>query len=88
MLPWKRRSKRRKNRGHKACMECGSGRLDRVRMWDGPVTYEHNTFASHVCMDCGWSGIPVIFNTEEERQRFQDELEKNKKKGKGGRRDH
>ena len=39
---------------------------------------------SYYCLDCGHSGIPIYFSTEEERQRFKEELAGEKEKIKDG----
>ena len=58
-----------------ACMSCGSRKIQRKRLFDGPVVYEHDTAETRVCLDCGASGIPLIFSSEEERKRFASEKE-------------
>ena len=60
----------------KACMYCGSDDISRKQLFEGPVVYTHNAMDSIYCAACGKSGVPMLFDTEDERESFERELAK------------
>ena len=76
MMPAFRNRRRKRPRGKqfRACMGCGSGNLEKVRYFDGPVTYDHDTAEAYVCSECGRTGIPCLFDTEQDRERFRKNI--------------
>ena len=83
MIPFFRNRRRRRPRGlqYLACMMCGSADLEKVRHFDGPVTYDHDTAEAHRCHACGHTGIPCSFESENEREEFRNGIEKKASKG-------
>lgn len=61
----------------RACLRCGSKRLDIAHMCDG-ITPGID-WSTMVCRDCNWQGIPLEFETEKAYQNFLKGLEKQKK---------
>jgi hypothetical protein len=61
----------------RACLRCGSKRLDIADMCDG-ITPGID-WSTMVCRDCNWQGMPLEFETENAYQRFLKGLEKQKK---------
>ena len=54
-----------------ACPNCGSRRIYQGTMGDGVLT---GYTSRNVCRNCGYQGIPVIFDTEQEYHKFLHEL--------------
>jgi hypothetical protein len=54
-----------------ACPRCGSTRIFQGTMSDGTIT---GITTRQVCRDCGYQGPPLLFDSEEEYQRFKQEL--------------
>ncbi len=58
-----------------ACPRCGSRNIFQGTMGDGVLT----GYADRdVCKDCGYQGMPIIFDSENEYKNFLDELSKDK----------
>ena len=57
-----------------ACMKCGSGRIHSRYMLDGPITYTNESFDTYECEDCGFSGMPMSFDSEKERETYVGKL--------------
>jgi len=51
----------------KACPNCGSRRIYQGRMGDGVLT---GYTSRDVCRDCGYQGMPIIFDSEKEYKKF------------------
>ena len=51
----------------KACPKCGSKRIYQGRMRDGVLT---GYTTRDVCRNCGYQGMPIIFDSEEEYKKF------------------
>ena len=51
----------------KACPNCGSRRIYQGRMGDGVLT---GYTSRDVCRDCGYQGMPIIFDSETEYIKF------------------
>jgi hypothetical protein len=58
-----------------ACPRCGSTRIFQGTMSDGTIT---GITTRQVCRDCGYQGPPILFDSEEEYQRFKQELRADK----------
>ena len=58
-----------------ACPMCGSRNIFQGTMGDGVLTGYVNR---DVCKDCGYQGMPIIFDSEDEYKKFLDELSKDK----------
>jgi hypothetical protein len=54
-----------------ACPKCGSTRIFQGTMGDGTIT---GITTRQVCRDCGYQGPPLIFESEEDYQKFRQEL--------------
>lgn len=50
-----------------ACPNCGSRKIFQGRMRDGVLTGYIN---KNVCRDCGYQGMPIIFDKENDYKRF------------------
>ena len=57
-----------------ACPLCGSRNIDIADMSDGSAPSLH--WETKVCRDCGWTGVPLEFDSEEEYQRFYGNFDK------------
>ena len=57
----------------KACPKCGSKSILMGRMRDG-ILYGITSW-TEVCRECGYQGMPVIFDSEKEYKKFLKELE-------------
>ena len=56
-----------------ACPNCGSKRIYQGTMGDGVLTgYTYR----QVCRDCGYQGMPIIFDSEEEYKKFLENIPK------------
>ena len=51
----------------KACLNCGSRKIYQGRMGDGVLT---GYTSKDVCRNCGFQGMPIIFDSEEEYKKF------------------
>lgn len=59
-----------------ACPNCGSKRIYQGTMGDGVLTgYTYR----EVCKDCGYQGMPIIFDSEEEYKKFLENIPKKQK---------
>jgi transcription elongation factor Elf1 len=58
-----------------ACPKCGSTHIFQGTMSDGTIT---GITTRQVCRECGYQGPPLIFESEEEYQRFRQELSADK----------
>lgn len=58
-----------------ACPLCGSTKVGTGGIRDGVHPHE---FSKQACKNCGWTGMPLEFDTREKYQRFLDDLRKNK----------
>jgi rRNA maturation protein Nop10 len=50
-----------------ACPNCGSKKIFQGTMGDGVLT---GYTTRSVCKNCGYQGMPIIFDTEENYQKF------------------
>ena len=50
-----------------ACPKCGSRKIYQGRMGDGVLT---GYTSKDVCRNCGFQGMPIIFDSEEEYKKF------------------
>ncbi len=50
-----------------ACPRCGSRRIYQGRMRDGVLT---GYTSRDVCRDCGFQGMPIIFDSEDSYKKF------------------
>jgi len=66
--------RRRKRASVMACARCGSRDFDRPLYFEGPITYEHRSDQLVVCNNCGHEGVPLAFQSEEERERYAGEV--------------
>ena len=57
----------------KACPRCGSTKIFQGTMGDGVLT---GYTSREVCKNCGFQGMPVIFNSEEDYKKFIHEIKK------------
>jgi hypothetical protein len=56
------------------CMGCGSTRLDRKRLFAGPVVFEHEPVETARCLDCGVEAVPLVFRNERALERYRRSL--------------
>ena len=56
-----------------ACARCGSGRVHPKLLVMGPIAGIDSDSRSYICEVCNYEGLPVIFDTEAERARFEQE---------------
>lgn len=63
----------------KACPNCGSRRIYQGRMGDGVLT---GYTSRDVCRNCGYQGMPIIFDSEKEYKKFLESKSLTKKTGK------
>src|SRR3990172_4134109 len=56
-----------------ACARCGSGRVHPKLLVMGPIGGIDSDSRSFLCEACGYDGLPVMFDTEEARARFEAE---------------
>src|SRR3989337_2628436 len=56
-----------------ACARCGSGRVHPKLLVMGPIAGIDSDSRSFLCEACGYDGLPVMFDTEEARARFEAE---------------
>ena len=54
-----------------ACPKCGSRRIFQGNLGDGVLT---GYTSKNVCKNCGFQGMPIIFNTEKDYKNFLQEL--------------
>jgi hypothetical protein len=59
-----------------ACPKCGSRNIFQGRLKDGVLT---GYTSREVCRDCGYTGSPIIFDSEKEYNKFLEGLEKDDK---------
>ncbi len=67
-------------RGIAACARCGSRRVRPKLLVMGPIPGIDSDAYSYICEECRYEAMPVIFDTEEQRAQFQQEIRE-----KGGR---
>jgi hypothetical protein len=59
----------------KACPKCGSRNIAQGTLGEGVLTGYVN---KDVCKDCGFQGMPLIFDSEEDHKKFLEGLSKDK----------
>ncbi len=65
-----------------ACPQCGSRNLMKKYLFEGPITYVHETYETCTCKNCGWEGVPICFHSEKQYTKFLQEMHK-KEEGSG-----
>jgi hypothetical protein len=63
-----------------ACISCGSRNIRSGTISDGVLPGYTNGLVTYVCEDCNHRGLPIIFETEEEYEKFLLALREDKKK--------
>jgi hypothetical protein len=53
-----------------ACINCGSKNIRSGTISDGVLPGYTDGLNTYVCSDCNHRGLPIIFDTEEEYQKF------------------
>ena len=53
-----------------ACISCGSRNIRSGTISDGVLPGYTDALATYVCDDCNHQGLPIVFDTEEEYQKF------------------
>ena len=61
-------------RGIAGCARCGSRRVHPKLLVMGPVPGIDSDAYSYICEDCRYEGMPVIFDTDEQRAQFEKEI--------------
>lgn len=61
----------------KACPRCGSTKIYQGNISDGVLT---GYTSRQVCKNCGFQGMPLIFNDEKDYKKFLTELKRKKPK--------
>jgi len=61
-------------KGVAGCARCGSGRVHPKLLVMGPVPGIDSDAYSYICEDCRYEGMPVIFDTDEQRAQFEKEI--------------
>ena len=56
-----------------ACARCGSGRVRPKLLVMGPIAGIDSDSRSFICESCGYEALPVMFDTEETRAKFEAE---------------
>ena len=56
-----------------ACPKCGSRKIFQGNIGDGVLT---GYTSRNVCKDCGYQGMPLIFDSDEEYEKFLEGLAK------------
>lgn len=56
-----------------ACGQCGSGRVHPKLLMMGPIAGIDSDSRSFVCHACGHEGLPIFFDTEDQRAQFEGE---------------
>jgi RNA polymerase subunit RPABC4/transcription elongation factor Spt4 len=59
----------------KACPNCGSRKIYQGRMGDGVLT---GYTSREVCRNCGYQGMSIIFDSEQEYKKFLESKKLNK----------
>ncbi len=65
-----------------ACISCGSRNIRSGTISDGVLPGYTDGLVTYVCDDCNHRGLPVIFDSEEEYEKFLLALREDKRKGK------
>lgn len=60
----------------RGCQRCGSGELGMAGLSDGVMVGEGQDFAKWACKRCGLAAVPLIFDDEASRLRFEAERAK------------
>ena len=60
--------------GVAGCARCGSRRVHPKLLVMGPIPGIDSDAYSYICEDCKYEGMPVIFDTEEQRIQFEKEI--------------
>lgn len=60
--------------GIAGCARCGSRRVHPKLLVMGPIPGIDSDAYSYICEDCKYEGMPVIFDTEEQRAQFAKEI--------------
>ena len=63
-----------------ACISCGSRNIRSGTISDGVLPGYTDGLVAYVCDDCNHRGLPIIFDTEEEYEKFLLALREDKKK--------
>lgn len=63
-----------------ACIFCGSRNIRSGSIQEGMLPGFTDGLAAYVCDDCNHRGIPVVFDSEEEYEKFVEALKKDKEK--------
>lgn len=63
-----------------ACISCGSRNIRSGTISDGVLPGYTDGLVTYVCDDCNHRGLPVIFDSEEEYEKFLLALREDKKK--------
>jgi hypothetical protein len=64
-----------------ACISCGSRNIRSGTISDGVLPGYTDGLVTYVCDDCNHRGLPLIFDSEEEYEKFLLALREDKKKG-------
>ncbi len=60
--------------GIAGCARCGSRRVHPKLLVMGPIPGIDSDAYSYICEDCKYEGMPVIFDTDEQRAQFEKEI--------------
>ena len=60
--------------GVAGCARCGSRRVHPKLLVMGPIPGIDSDAYSYICEDCKYEGMPVIFDTDQQRAQFQQEI--------------
>jgi hypothetical protein len=63
-----------------ACISCGSRNIRSGTISDGVLPGYTDGLVTYVCDDCNHRGLPLIFDSEEEYEKFLLALKEDKKK--------
>lgn len=66
-----------------ACISCGSRNIRSGTISDGVLPGYTDALAAYVCEDCNHQGIPIVFDSEEEYEKFLEALKKDEQKERG-----
>jgi hypothetical protein len=70
-----------KNLTIKACISCGSRSIRSGTISDGMLPGYTDGLVAYVCDECNHRGIPVIFDSEEEWEKFRKARLEDRKEG-------
>lgn len=66
-----------------ACISCGSRKIRSGTISDGVLPGYTDGLVTYACDDCNHRGLPIIFDTEEEYEKFKKALKEDKQKEEG-----